>query len=72
MSLENIPDNHDILVAEERAREDRWRREVQEYGIGVCNHCGEPVLSYDSRYDVNGVLLHRDCGLDWLDQFKHG
>ena len=70
MRIENIPDNHDIFVAEEREREARLEREVLEYGIGVCEFCGEPVLSYDDYYNVDGKLIHGECGLDWLWQFK--
>ena len=65
-----IPDNHDIFVAEEHEREERRKREILEHGIGECAHCEEPVLDYESYYNVNGAIVHSDCGLDWLWQFK--
>ena len=67
-----VPDYYEIWEANERVREAKWQREVDEHGIGVCEYCGEPVLDYDSHYDIRGELVHSDCIMEWLEEFKHG
>ena len=38
--------------------------------IGKCEHCNKGILSWETHYNVEGLLLHDDCALDWLNQFK--
>ena len=39
--------------------------------IGECSCCHEPIYEYEDHYNIDDeILLHDDCGLDWLQQFK--
>ena len=53
-----------------RDAEDHFSREAPT--IGICEHCGQPIYEYEDYYCIDDmdVLLHDDCGLDWLNQFK--
>lgn len=52
-----------------RDAENHANREVPE--VGICEVCHEPIHPWEDYYDVEGTLLHDDCGLDWLKQYKH-
>lgn len=45
-------------------------RAEKEHMIGCCAVCDEAVYDYDSYYDINGELVHDDCGLDWLMEYR--
>lgn len=60
------PDNFDIWDAHERKME----RAEKEHMIGCYAVCDEAVYDYDSYYDINGELVHDDCGLDWLMEYR--
>ena len=46
-------------------------RYEQEHRVGKCAQCGEPVHDYDDYYEFeDGNLVHDDCVLDWIAQFK--
>ena len=62
----NIPDNEDMRLAEER----RLEQARKEHIVGVCEKCGEEVLDYEEHYNINGELIHGDCVMDWLEQFR--
>lgn len=64
--MNNIPDNEDIRLAEESRREQSRKEHV----VGVCANCGEEVLSYEEHYNINGDLVHGDCVMVWLEQFR--
>lgn len=64
--MNNIPDNEDIRLAEESRRE-QMRGERT---IGRCDYCGEAILDGEDYYKVNEDLIHRDCGVDWLEYFR--
>ena len=35
--------------------------------LGTCEFCGQPVHTYDDRYEFpDDVILHEDCGLDYI------
>lgn len=70
MCIENIPDNEDIRLSVEADMEFRRKKDIQENGVGLCDHCGEAVLNYEDHYGLNGVLVHGECVSDWLEQFK--
>lgn len=38
--------------------------------IGECEYCHEPIHEGEDYYDIDGTLLHDDCDLDWLRQYK--
>lgn len=41
--------------------------------IGACEYCGEPIYQGEPYYELeDGTLLHDDCDLDWLHQFRKG
>ena len=56
----------------ERDAEDYASREPEI--IGYCTCCKEPIYKWDDYYKIteisNDLVLHDDCGLDWLRQFK--
>ena len=41
--------------------------------IGECSFCHEPIYCYEDHYNIDDeVILHEDCGMDWLNQYiKH-
>lgn len=39
--------------------------------IGICEHCNEPIYTWEDYYDIEGTLLHDECSFDWLRQYKH-
>lgn len=55
---------------------DNPERDAEEYAsrelpvIGKCEHCGEDIYSWETHYNVEGLLLHDDCAIDWLNQFR--
>ena len=38
--------------------------------VGKCEHCGEEILDWHDRYDIEGVLLHGDCLYDWAKKYE--
>lgn len=45
-------------------------RRQQEHRIGRCAQCGEDIHDYDDYYDFDGTIVHDDCVLDYIAQFK--
>ena len=37
--------------------------------IGVCEHCGKAIYSWEDHYDMDGVLLHYDCEFEYMKKF---
>lgn len=47
----------------------REQREI----LGHCDYCGEPIYEGETHYMLeDGTMLHEDCDLDWLRQYRKG
>lgn len=38
--------------------------------IGKCVCCRTDIMNYEDYYDIDGLLVHDDCGIDFLNEFK--
>ncbi|GIM28430.1 hypothetical protein CPJCM30710_10960 [Clostridium polyendosporum] len=38
--------------------------------IGECECCNSGIMPWEDYYDIEGILIHDDCGVDYLQQFK--
>lgn len=38
--------------------------------VGDCEWCKSEIMGWDDYYDIEGVLVHDDCILDYLRQYK--
>lgn len=45
------------------------RPKYDEYYICDCPVCGEPVMEWDDRYDIDGEIIHDDCLYAWAEKF---
>jgi hypothetical protein len=43
---------------------------MEESSLGVCEHCGKDIYSDSDYYELEDVLVHDDCILDYIRQFK--
>lgn len=47
-------------------------RDAEEYAnrelpvIGKCEYCNEDILSWETHYNVEGLLLHDACAIDGM------
>lgn len=38
--------------------------------IGKCASCSVEIMEWEDYYDIDGLLIHDDCGIKFLNQFK--
>lgn len=49
------------------AMQDRY---AELHRVGRCAQCGEDIHDYDDYYDFENDIVHDDCVLDYIAQFK--
>ena len=46
-------------------------RKREQHRVGRCAQCGEDIYDYDDYYEFeDGNLVHDECVIDWIAQFK--
>lgn len=61
----------DDPVMDARCHMARQERYAEQHRVGRCAQCGEAVHDYDDRYQFeDGTIVHDECVLDWIAQFK--
>lgn len=38
--------------------------------VGECECCSGDIMPFENYYDLDKVLLHEDCALEYFSQFK--
>lgn len=51
-------------------RPDLEDEKEEQVPVGQCACCEAEIMSWDEHYDIEGILVHDDCVLYYLKQFK--